>query len=285
VLEAGPETGVELAPAAAPLVSLGFGVRVDVCAHLCKCAAPWQVGHLLTTFKLRAALINMSNSSTLSRASFLCLAALITGCGLITGCSAGSGDGDGSGGVSASGGSGGAGAGAAASGGAGGSGGVGFGGKDPACKVEPTYGDVTLNNAKASGEGGPTYRANLNAEAEVAGAPDVSLRLLMPTVSWPDGVKTGTFDMTGDETNLATCTVCLFLDYKINADGQASHFVNGGTVEITKLDTEFTAVFKDLTFVHSDYALSPPYASTPHADGCTSHIKSATLAAPILNEF
>lgn len=86
------------------------------------------------------------------------------------------------------------------------------------------------------------------------------------------GITTGTYTLTGDELDYATCGVCVRL--YTEADPDDGYLATGGTVTVTALSPNLVVDLSDLTFEH--VTIDPTtFASTPHADSCTSTMTSA----------
>lgn len=97
-------------------------------------------------------------------------------------------------------------------------------------------------------------------------------------------VKTGTYQIAGDELNYATCGVCVLLYTKVDAMNMGfadSYLATGGTVKITSVNGNLAATLTGITFEHVQ--IDPDtYESTPDPSMCTSKLASLSFSDPIM---
>lgn len=105
------------------------------------------------------------------------------------------------------------------------------------------------------------------------------------TEAAPTAVVPGTYQLTGDQLNYATCGVCVTLASNATAQGWEDDFMaTGGTVTIAAVGDAvgetFTATFSNLTFeqVTIDANTSE---STPVGNNCTTAITNATFTGTV----
>lgn len=101
-----------------------------------------------------------------------------------------------------------------------------------------------------------------------------------PGGPFASGLKTGTFQIQGDDLNYATCSVCvLLLGGDKDAGGFKTYLSMSGTVEITTYvkDSAIAARLIDVTFQQVDID-DATNQSVPSATGCTTSISDATIA-------
>ncbi len=93
------------------------------------------------------------------------------------------------------------------------------------------------------------------------------------------GFTTGTFQITAEESDFATCGLCVFVNTDRDADGYVDDYLaTGGSVTITSINGTLTGTASNLTFQH---VILDGATSTPANDGCVSAIASASFTAPI----
>jgi hypothetical protein len=104
----------------------------------------------------------------------------------------------------------------------------------------------------------------------------------------PKAVTPGTYPLTGDETNFATCGVCVLLATNATSTGYDDDYMaTGGTVTITQAGTAvggtLTGTLTNVQFHHVDIDQSTG-DTTQSADTCTTSLTNGTftgtLAAP-----
>lgn len=104
----------------------------------------------------------------------------------------------------------------------------------------------------------------------------------------PTAVVPGTYQISGDQLNYATCGVCVRIGTNADTQGyEDDYLATGGTVTVTTADSRVggTLAFSvsNLTFEHVTIDENT-FQSTPVGDGCNSAIGDAThtstLAAP-----
>ncbi len=94
-----------------------------------------------------------------------------------------------------------------------------------------------------------------------------------------DGVAPGTYTISGADANYGTCGVCprIFVDVDAAGNDMGVYVATGGTVTVTSVTPNFAGSVSNLVFVHSE--IDPDtFESTPHADGCTASITSASFS-------
>lgn len=115
-----------------------------------------------------------------------------------------------------------------------------------------------------------------------AGSPfdEIEIQLWAGFGALTNGFANGTYPITGDETQFATCGVCVFLNTN-RVDDQTyedDYFATGGTVTLTSVQGNLTGTVSNLTFEHVTVAQGE---STPVGDGCTTGVTAASFTAPI----
>jgi hypothetical protein len=99
---------------------------------------------------------------------------------------------------------------------------------------------------------------------------------------FPTTITTGTFQLTGNELNFATCGVCVLVWADISSQGQPAqeYLATGGSVTLTSVTGRITGTLTNVTFEH--VTINPStYESTPLGDGCESKIGSLSFDSPI----
>jgi len=158
------------------------------------------------------------------------------------------------------------------------------------CQATADYGAATIGQAQASADFADPcvtnvppefigYQGTLNADA----SPDVlDIELYKGFGVFTTGeIRTGTYTITGDEANYATCGVCVLLLADVNTTSGAPgslYMATGGTVNITSVSPNITGTLSNMTFVHVDID-STTFQSTPNADNCPSAITSLSFDA------
>ena len=153
------------------------------------------------------------------------------------------------------------------------------------CPAALEFGAVTLSSQRASGEGAANARANLDAIGDIDGGDrldQINVLMYSDTGAFGEILPTGTFELSGVESDFATCGLCVMLYAGVGASIDDVYMPTGGTITITRYDPTFQAVLNDVTMRHVDIA-SGTFETTPSADGCTSHIESATFDVAIIN--
>lgn len=163
-----------------------------------------------------------------------------------------------------------------------GGGGVAHGG----CQATATYGAATAAqqfSEAAFAECTTTnpedivYEGSLNADP----SPDLfALQLYKGYGVFSSGeIRTGTYNLTGDETQFADCGVCALIFADIDTTNGmigSRYMATGGTVTITSVSPNLTGSVSNLTFTHVDID-DQTFISTPNADGCPSAITSLSF--------
>jgi hypothetical protein len=91
------------------------------------------------------------------------------------------------------------------------------------------------------------------------------------------GIVPGTYPLAGADLNYETCGVCvrLFTDFNGTQFTDAGYFATGGTVTITQVSPNFIGSVSNITMEHVEVDATT-FASTPHADGCTTSVTAAS---------
>jgi hypothetical protein len=158
------------------------------------------------------------------------------------------------------------------------------------CTAAASYSGIgsgqSAENFPAGSNSGHTilYGALLNADT----TPDaVQLELYQGFGAFGSGdIKNGTYQITGEETNYATCGVCvrIFTDIVSDGSGGASstddYFATGGTVTLTSVSgNTFSGTLSNVAMTH--VTIDPQtFNSTPVGD-CNSNIANATMNTPL----
>jgi hypothetical protein len=158
----------------------------------------------------------------------------------------------------------------------------------PVCSVIPTYGDIgtipdTINaERKVEGENeSVTLGVGVNADQD-----GFVLELYKGFTVFQAGIVPGTYQLTGEELNYASCGVCVrfFGDAAPGAPGQ-DFMATGGTVTITEVGAtgsgRLKATLSNLTFTHVTID-GTTFNSTPVGDGCDTAMTGAVIDSPIV---
>jgi hypothetical protein len=97
-------------------------------------------------------------------------------------------------------------------------------------------------------------------------------------------LRTGTFTLTGDELQYATCGLCLTLRELDQGATVARYMATGGTVTLSSISGQLTGTITNATFQHANIATGPSFMSTPHPDGCTTAVGSMTFDVTITGQ-
>lgn len=91
-------------------------------------------------------------------------------------------------------------------------------------------------------------------------------------------VKPGTYTISGADTSIATCGVCLYVMGDVDAAGVAKqvYLAQSGTVTIEAVGTTFTASVSGVGLAHWDMT-----AQAAATDSCTADLGAATMSAPV----
>jgi hypothetical protein len=114
-----------------------------------------------------------------------------------------------------------------------------------------------------------------------AGMPfdELELDLYAGFGAFAGGFATGTFPITAEESDFATCGLCVFVNTDRDADGYVDDYLaTGGSVTITSINGMLTGSVSNLTLQHVTLDES---GSTPAGDGCVTAVASASFTAPI----
>lgn len=106
------------------------------------------------------------------------------------------------------------------------------------------------------------------------------------TSTAPTPVLPGTYQLTGEQLDYATCGTCIRLVTNAAEDGSSEddYMVTGGTLTVTALGDAvgetLTLAMSNLTFEH--VTIDPDtFESTPVGDGCTTAISGATFTGTV----
>jgi hypothetical protein len=149
----------------------------------------------------------------------------------------------------------------------------------PACTASQSYGTVTPLNPSYSYDATNdvyVYFADLNTDAL---PDDVGLQLYNGYGVFTNGVAPGTYHLTGAETSLASCGLCVFVLTDVDPSGGSgvdAYFATGGTVNITSVTPTLKATLTGLTFTHVNIDQTTG-ATTPVGDGCDTKITAMTI--------
>ena len=163
----------------------------------------------------------------------------------------------------------------------------GGGGADRNCLTPEDYGAATLTAQVAEGEGAVPatpdfigFEAQLNDDAK----PDlIGLEFYKGSGVFATNIVPGTYTLSGVELNYSTCGMCVraFTDYDDAAmmTADEEYYATGGTIVITEVNPNIKGTFSDLELeqVTVDPNSTPPFKSTPVADGCTTTIASGSF--------
>lgn len=160
------------------------------------------------------------------------------------------------------------------------------------CPAMASYAGVTPTDAEAFWFGDLADPIAVVASAAIgegaAGTPTDELQLEFyrgagAFAGYP--IAPGTYQISGDETQYATCGVCVLLVANVSPavagrapdDPDADYLATAGTVEIVSVDPTFEVRVRDLEFTRVDID-DASYQSTPSADGCASSLPEATVS-------
>ncbi|MBI5547068.1 MAG: hypothetical protein HY901_24575 [Deltaproteobacteria bacterium] len=147
------------------------------------------------------------------------------------------------------------------------------------CTVASTYGSVIASGRAEIGVGqsGDAY-AYMSGPlpASDGTADEIQIELLEGYGVFTNGLVTGTFPLTGDELNYATCGACVTLhgDVDPTTGVTAYYMITGGTLNVTSVSGSLVATLTGATFEEVEID-SQTYESTPVPNGCTSAVQQA----------
>ncbi|MGC4116555.1 MAG: PPC domain-containing protein [Myxococcales bacterium] len=155
------------------------------------------------------------------------------------------------------------------------------------CLASATYGTVSIQDEAFLGEQDPDpsqFQSVMGPLPASDGTADfLRVELYAGAGVFSGGFAPGTYQLTGDETNYATCGLCVRILADVDdstGDVGAFYMATGGTVELTAVGAAgFTAKLTNVTFVHVD--IDSQYNSTPNPDGCASSMAHADVVATI----
>lgn len=166
-------------------------------------------------------------------------------------------------------------------------------GSNVACTADASYGTADFGSgsdqfAETSGSGNmhTIVWGAVVGSTSASGMPDaVQLELYANFGAFAGSdIHTGTFQLTGDEANYATCGVCLrmFTDLHMQGSDIAStddYFATAGTVTLSTITgNTFSGTLSNVTFQHVN--IGSDFTSTPVGD-CTSTMSAGTMNAPL----
>jgi 5'-nucleotidase len=120
------------------------------------------------------------------------------------------------------------------------------------------------------------YEAMLNADS----SPDVlQIWLYNGFGVFTNGIKKGTYDLTGDETNWETCGACVLVLADVNTstgEAKQTYLATGGQITITELGPRLIGSLSNVTLTRVTISDVSPYPSTPTGD-CDTALTSAGM--------
>ena len=154
------------------------------------------------------------------------------------------------------------------------------------CEVADALGTPTLAGQEAvADEAAPDEYVNLVAKLNGDAKPDmlsIELYAFMEGTLFEEGLRTGTFEISGDEAQYATCSICVFVWGNVDEAAQSSaadYFLTGGTVELTSVEGQLSGTITNATFTKVD--ISDEFVSTPHVSGCTAGLERVAFDTEI----
>ncbi|MGI5863257.1 MAG: hypothetical protein ACOX6T_14545 [Myxococcales bacterium] len=155
------------------------------------------------------------------------------------------------------------------------------------CTMDSSLGSLTITDdayyafEDGSTEIGAIQVQTLLNEDEAPDALDITL--YSGYGIFASGIAPGTYPLTGDELNYATCGICILGFSDIGEDGYATdlYFQTGGTVTISSVSGQFQATLSNVTF-QSVIIDASTLESSPAGDGCTTSISSATVNSTMI---
>jgi hypothetical protein len=162
----------------------------------------------------------------------------------------------------------------------------------PECAVVPSYGDLGTPDVRRSEVivrvnqnnfvEKMIYQAIINDDVDV-----VQIELFNGFTVFENGLREGTFEITGEELDYATCGVCvrIFGDVGPLGDVRQVYMATGGTVTIrdlglSSIDGRFLSDLVDIELEH--VTIHPEtFESIPVGDGCRSRITEMHTDSPV----
>ena len=129
--------------------------------------------------------------------------------------------------------------------------------------------------------GGPEdyylYQGDLNGDIDY-----LDIQLYTGFGVFTNGIKAGTYQLTGDELDYATCGVCVLIRTDTTSTTITdSYMATGGTVVISEISpSQLTGTLTNVTFTHVTID-DTTFESTPVNDGCNSTIASLSISAAV----
>ncbi|MSP17093.1 MAG: hypothetical protein EXR73_10890 [Myxococcales bacterium] len=162
----------------------------------------------------------------------------------------------------------------------------------PTCTAAADYGAVTVENQGASSRAmmmGATVPDVIDGGGSINTdmAPDyLSLQLFKGYSVFPMAITPGTYQITGEELNYATCAVCVILYTDLIDTGMGgvptdTYLATAGTVELISVMGNLKANLSGLQFRHVNID-DMSFESMPHPSGCSSAVTSAAFDTPIV---
>jgi hypothetical protein len=154
-------------------------------------------------------------------------------------------------------------------------------GSSGACLVVSDFGTPTVGYDEAEIDAdGTYYYGELNEDA----LPDVvSIELYAGGGPFPTTLTTGTFQLTGAELQLSTCSACVLVYADVPETGEPPQtlMATGGTLTLTSVTGHLSGTLSNVTFQH--VAIDDNTGvSTPVNDGCTTRIGSLSFDSVIV---
>ena len=160
------------------------------------------------------------------------------------------------------------------------------------CFVDPSHtpsfgSDTQAASTNGSGASGADAHAEswqglLNTDA----APDIVQLELYAGFGLFAGkdIAPGTYPLTGDELNYASCGVCvrIFADATEQALG-AQYFATGGSVTLSSTTGNLVGTLDNVTF--TKVTIADDFTSTPVGDGCETVITAASMDTPLVEDM
>ncbi len=154
----------------------------------------------------------------------------------------------------------------------------------PACTINAALGTPTLTSQAATYDSADDF-GDLNGLLNADALPDgFDLQLYGGSgVFTTSGVATGTYQLTGAETDYATCGACALLDGNIDTSSGTpaqTYMASAGMLNLTSITGNLTGTLTNATF--AAVVIDPTtFESTPDGSNCAVSIDSLSFSAPI----
>jgi hypothetical protein len=162
------------------------------------------------------------------------------------------------------------------------------------CLAASSYGAIEPGQQAIAQGGPPPTMINMFGALNQDSTPDfISLELWkgygpFGDTTNPTDIVPGTYTISGDETQYATCGVCILVltDFDPNTMMVAGtpYLASSGSVTITSVSPNITGTFSNLVFQHVEIN-EMDATSTPSADGCTTALAAGSFDAPVSAAF